>query len=74
MQTIRMVLVVIVAGWMGLLIWRYVVKGLQGGTIRFGKRIIDGKENPKFYWFIVCAYALFWGLLCAVVWTRLMQA
>ncbi len=63
----------IVAGWMGLLVWRAVLKGLQGGTIRYGKKILDRSENPVLYWCVVFAYALFWSLLCIVAWTRLME-
>lgn len=74
MNVIRFILLFIVAGWMGLLVWRAVVKGLQGGTIRYGKKVLDRKETPFLYWIVVFAYALFWTLLCIVAWTKLMEA
>ncbi len=73
MQTIRFILLFIVAGWMGLLVWRAVIKGLQGGTILYGRKICDRKETPVLYWSVVFAYAVFWTLLCVVAWTRLME-
>lgn len=58
---------------MGLLVFRYVAKGLQGGTIRYGRKNCSRKDTPVLYWSVVFAYALFWTLLCVVAWNKLME-
>lgn len=74
MQAIRLILLFIVAGWMGLLVWRYVSRGLKSGTIRYGRKNLDRRETPLLYWCVVFAYAVFWTLICVVAWTKLMEA
>jgi len=73
MQTIRFILLFIAAGWMGLLVWRAVIKGMESGKILYGRKICDRREAPVLYWSVVFAYVVFWSLLCIVAWTRLME-